>query len=47
MKIRRITYIISFVIAFVFTIQGFSQVKKDRKAIKYAKPIKAEELKKK
>ena len=47
MKTRRITYIISFAIAFVFTIQGFSQVKKDKKAIKYAKTIKAEELKEK
>ena len=47
MNTRKITYIISFAIAFVFTIQGFSQVKKDKKAIKYAKTIKAEELKEK
>ena len=47
MKTRKITHIISFAIAFVFAIQGFSQVKKDKKAIKYAKTIKAEELKEK
>ena len=47
MKIKQITYILSFTLFIVFTIQGFSQIKKDRKLVKYSKTIKAEELKEK
>ena len=47
MKIKKITYILSLVLFISFTVQGFSQIKKDRKAVKYAKTIKAEELKEK
>jgi len=47
MKIKRITYILSFTLFISFTIQGFSQIKKDRKSVKYAKTIMAEELKEK
>ncbi len=47
MKIKKTTYILSFALFISFTVQGFSQIKKDRKAVKYAKTIKAEELKEK
>ena len=47
MKTIKITYILSFLLFISFTIQGFSQIKKDKKAIKYAKTIKAEEIKEK
>lgn len=47
MKTIKITYILSFLLFISFTIQGFSQIKKDRKSVKYAKTIIAEELKEK
>ena len=47
MKIKQITYILSFTLFISFTVQGFSQIKKDRKSVKYAKTIMAEELKEK
>jgi Zn-dependent M28 family amino/carboxypeptidase len=47
MKIKQITYILSFTLFISFTSQGFSQIKKDRKSVKYAKTIMAEELKEK
>jgi Zn-dependent M28 family amino/carboxypeptidase len=47
MKIKQITYILSFTLFISFTFQGFSQIKKDRKSVKYAKTIMAEELKEK
>ena len=43
----KIKHIIPFLLTIIFSIQGFSQVKKDKKAIKYAKTIKAEELREK
>ena len=47
MTTRQTAYIISIILTISFSIHGFSQVKKDRKAVKYAKTIKAEELKEK
>ena len=47
MKTIKITYILSFLLFISFTVQGFSQIKKDRKSVKYAKTIIAEELKEK
>ena len=47
MRIRKLIPIITFALFLSFFNQGFSEIKKDRKSVKYAKTIKAEELKEK
>ena len=47
MRIRKLISIITFALFLSFFNQSFSQIKKDRKSVKYAKTIKAEELKEK
>ena len=47
MRIRKLIPIITFALFLSFFSQSFSQIKKDRKSVKYAKTIKAEELKEK
>ena len=47
MRTRNLISIISFALFLSYFNQGFSQIKKDRKSLKYSKTIKAEELKEK
>ena len=47
MRARKLIPIISFALFLSYFNQSFSQIKKDRKSVKYAKTIKAEELKEK
>jgi len=47
MRTRNLISIISFALFLSYFNQGFSQIKKDKKSLKYSKTIKAEELKEK